>query len=53
MSKSVKTIDESLLATDAIEIMQRNEIYMLVVTKKNKKISGLIRMHDLLKAGLI
>ena len=53
MSRNVKTIDESLLATDAIEIMQRNEIYMLVVTKKNKKISGLIRMHDLLKAGLI
>jgi arabinose-5-phosphate isomerase len=53
MSKSVKTIDESLLATEAIAIMQRNEIYMLVVTKKNKKISGLIRMHDLLKAGLI
>jgi len=26
---------------------------MLVVTKKNKKISGLIRMHDLLKSGLI
>jgi arabinose-5-phosphate isomerase len=37
MSKKVKTIDESSLATKAIEIMQKNEIYVLVAMSKDKK----------------
>jgi arabinose-5-phosphate isomerase len=53
MSKKVKTIDESSLATKAIEIMQQNEIYVLVAMSKDKKPTGIIRMHDLLKSGLV
>jgi arabinose-5-phosphate isomerase len=53
MSKKVKTIDESSLATKAIEIMQENQIYVLVAVNKAKKPSGVIRMHDLLKSGLV
>ena len=53
MSKKVKTIDESSLATKAIEIMQENQIYVLVAVNKAKKPSGIIRMHDLLKSGLV
>ena len=53
MSKSVKTIAESSLATKAIEIMQKNEIYVLVATNKANKPTGIIRMHDLLKSGLV
>ena len=53
MSKKVKTIDESSLATEAIEIMQENEIYVLVAMNKSKEPSGIIRMHDLLKSGLV
>lgn len=53
MSKKVKTIDESSLATKAIEIMQQNEIYVLVAIRKDKKPTGIIRMHDLLKSGLV
>jgi len=53
MSKKVKTIDESSLATKAIEIMQKNEIYVLVAMSKDKKPTGIIRMHDLLKSGLV
>ncbi len=53
MSKKVKTIDEFALATKAIEIMQMNEIYVLVALDKAKKPSGIIRMHDLLKSGLV
>jgi arabinose-5-phosphate isomerase len=53
MSNKVKTIDESALATKAIEIMQMNEIYVLVALDETKKPSGIIRMHDLLKSGLV
>ena len=53
MSKKVKTIDESALATKAIDIMQMNEIYVLVALDEAKKPSGIIRMHDLLQSGLV
>ena len=53
MSKKVKTIIYSSLATEAIKIMQQNEIYSLVVVDQNKQLKGLIRMHDLVEAGLI
>jgi len=53
MSKNVKTINEEHLATKAIDIMQKNEIYMLIAVDKRNLPSGIIRMHDLMKSGLI
>ena len=53
MSKKVKTITYSALATEAITIMQRNQIYSLVVLDQKKKPKGLIRMHDLVESGLV
>ena len=53
MSKKAKTIMLSSLATEAIEMMQRNQIYSLVVTNKNGQPEGLIRMHDLVETGLV
>ena len=53
MSKKVKTIAYSALATEAITIMQRNQIYSLVVLDQKKKAKGLIRMHDLVESGLV
>ena len=53
MSKKAKTIMHSSLATEAIKIMQRNQIYSLVVTDKKERPKGLIRMHDLVETGLV
>ena len=53
MSKKAKTIIDSSLATEAIKIMQENQIYSLVVIDRKKQPKGLIRMHDLVEAGLI
>ena len=53
MSKKAKTIMDSSLATEAIKIMQSNQIYSLVVTDKKKQPKGLIRMHDLVETGLV
>ncbi len=53
MSKKVKTIMYSSLATEAIKIMQQNQIYSLAVVDQNKQLKGLIRMHDLVEAGLV
>jgi len=53
MSKKVKTIRYSALATEAIKLMQKNQIYSLVVLDQKKRPKGLIRMHDLVEAGLV
>ena len=53
MSKKAKTIAQSELATEAIKLMQQNQIYSLVVLDQKKQPKGLIRMHDLVEAGLV
>ena len=53
MSTKVKTIKDSSLAVGAIEIMQKNEIYVLVVINQKNKPVGILRMHDLMQSGLI
>ncbi len=53
MSKKAKHINESALATEAIKIMQQNQIYSLVVLNGKNKPIGLIRMHDLMEAGIV
>ncbi len=53
MSIKAKTISNSALAVDAIKLMQLNQIYTLVVIDKKNKPIGLIRMHDLIEAGLV
>ncbi|MFL2698152.1 MAG: CBS domain-containing protein, partial [Gammaproteobacteria bacterium] len=52
MSKSSKTIDREDLAYAAEKIMENNNVYTLVVMENNAPI-GVIRMHDLMQAGLV
>ena len=53
MTKQAKTINHSALATEAIDLMQQNQIYSLVVLDQKKQPKGLIRMHDLIEAGIV
>ena len=53
MTKKTKTISENRLAFEALEIMQKNKIYTLVTLNDKKKPVGIIRMHDLIEAGLV
>jgi arabinose-5-phosphate isomerase len=47
------TIDATDLASKALHFMQKRKSYSLVVTDKNHQAVGLVRMHDLLKAGVL
>jgi arabinose-5-phosphate isomerase len=47
------TIDATDLASKALHLMQIRKSYSLVVTDENHKVVGLVRMHDLLKAGVL
>jgi len=47
------TIGTTDLASKALHLMQKRKSYSLVVTDKKHKVVGLVRMHDLLKAGVL
>ena len=55
LSKIIKkapiTVKHSLLAIDALQIMNDNKITNLVVTKKEKYL-GMLHIHDIINAGL-
>ncbi len=52
MIKNPKTIEQSELAINAVEIIQQNKISQIVVTD-NGKFAGFIHLHDLLREGII
>jgi arabinose-5-phosphate isomerase len=47
------TIGVSELASKALNFMQKRKSYSLVVTDEKNTVVGLVRMHDLLKAGVL
>ena len=47
------TISAKDLASKALHFMQKRKSYSLVVTDEKHKVVGLVRMHDLLKAGVL
>lgn len=53
MSKNVKTIQQSSLASKAIETMEKNNIYVLIALDSKKIPVGVLRMHDLMQSGLV
>jgi arabinose-5-phosphate isomerase len=51
MTPSPKTIEENLLAADALSIMQRHEVTILPVLNKAGLLTGMLHLHDLLGKG--
>ena len=51
IKKTPMTVKHSLLAIDALQIMNDNKITNLVVTKKEKYL-GMLHIHDIINAGL-
>jgi arabinose-5-phosphate isomerase len=52
-SRDPKTIGTDDLAAKAVEIMERHSITTLVVVGGNRRIAGVIHLHDLLKNGIV
>ena len=52
-TKNPKVLDnKNLLASDALKIIEDYKIQLLVVTDNNRKIIGVIHIHDLIEAGI-
>jgi len=47
------TITEDMLAAEAVNIMQRKAIFVLLVVAEEERLTGVLHMHDLLRAGVL
>lgn len=52
MTPRPKCIKKGILAVEALYVMEKHSINQLIVVDKNKKVVGMVHIHDLLKAGL-
>jgi arabinose-5-phosphate isomerase len=53
MTKNPKIIDKHELAAKAVSVMEDYNITCLVIINQKREPIGLVRLHDLLKAGLV
>jgi len=52
MTKSPKVINADALAAKALQLMESNKIMNLVVVAGENHVTGVLHMHDILKAGI-
>lgn len=52
MTTTCQTISPSMLAVEALNIMQKNKITSLVITSNDRIVKGILHLHDLLQAGV-
>ncbi|ANE57115.1 D-arabinose 5-phosphate isomerase [Methylomonas sp. DH-1] len=53
MTRGCKSVDERMLAAEAMQIMEAQKINALLVVDESKKLLGALNMHDLLRAGIV
>jgi arabinose-5-phosphate isomerase len=53
MSANPKTINQDILAAEALNIMEKSSITAVIVENKDKQPVGVVHMHDILRAGVI
>ncbi len=44
--------DENMLASDALKIIEKNKLQHLVITDEERRIKGILHIHDLVEAGI-
>ena len=52
MTPDPVSIQENILAAEALKVMQDRNINGILVVDEQQKITGALNMHDLLRAGL-
>jgi arabinose-5-phosphate isomerase len=53
MTRTPQTTTADMLASAAVELMERHGIMALPVLDGGKKIVGMVHLHDLMKAGAV
>ena len=53
MSTTPKTINQDILAAEALNIMEQSSITAVIIEDQHKRPVGVVHMHDILRAGVI
>jgi arabinose-5-phosphate isomerase len=53
MKRGPLTAGEDELAADALALMEEKKITVLLVPGKNKKLRGVVHLHDIVKLGIV
>ncbi|MFP4466487.1 MAG: SIS domain-containing protein [Candidatus Goldiibacteriota bacterium] len=53
MTAAPSTINEEELAAGALALMEKRSITVLLVPDKDKKLKGIVHLHDILRAGVV
>ena len=53
MSTTPKTINQDILAAEALNIMEQSSITAVIIEDQRKRPVGVVHMHDILRAGVI
>ena len=53
MTKNCKTIVADALAAEALQMMEKHKINALLVVDENNTLTGVLNMHDLLRARVV
>lgn len=52
MNRNPKTLDENMLAAEALKVMEESKINVILVTNKDHQLAGVIKINDILRAGV-
>ena len=52
MNRHPKTLDENMLAAEALKVMEESKINVILVTNKQQQLVGVIKINDILRAGV-
>ncbi len=52
MNRHPKTLDENMLAAEALKVMEETKINVILVTNKAQQLVGVIKINDILRAGV-
>lgn len=53
MTRQFKSIGAEMLAAEALAMMQKHKIAVLLVIDESNRLQGLLHMQDLLRAGVV
>jgi arabinose-5-phosphate isomerase len=53
MNTNPKMLRENILAAEAIALMEKAKINVLLIANEQKKLAGVVKINDLLRAGII
>jgi arabinose-5-phosphate isomerase len=53
MNTRPKTLSENTLAAEALKVMEQSKINVILVTDKHQQLAGIVKINDILRAGVI